>query len=78
MKEFGEQIILLRIPPLLKRIFGKIVKPFWPRLSKVCEAFALNTSEMRQMFEDIAKYRHRFVREMKALRLDAIICPIQV
>ncbi|VDN59319.1 unnamed protein product [Dracunculus medinensis] len=60
------------------RIFGKIVKPFWPRLSKVCEAFALNTSEMRQMFEDIAKYRHRFVREMKALRLDAIICPIQV
>lgn len=75
---FETMVYVLRIPAILKRVLGKLLIPLYPRIGQFLCSSSLNTSELRQTYENIEAYRELYIKRMQELRLDALICPVQV
>ncbi|KAL3982726.1 Amidase family protein [Acanthocheilonema viteae] len=75
---FEIMICILRTPGILKRVLGKLLTPIYPRIGQFLCSSSLNTSELRQTYENIEAYRELYIKRMRELSIDALICPIQV
>uniref|UniRef100_A0A0R3S0Y5 fatty acid amide hydrolase n=1 Tax=Elaeophora elaphi TaxID=1147741 RepID=A0A0R3S0Y5_9BILA len=75
---FEMMVYYFRIPGILKRVLGKLLTPFYPRIGQFLCSLPLDTSELRQTYGNIEAYRELYIKRMQELRIDALVCPVQV
>lgn len=77
--EGNEKLVrIYKIPILVQRVIAVLLEFIYPRMAQALRAMPMNTSDLRQIYEDIEKYRESYSKLVRDDHLDAIICPAQV
>ncbi|KAM4722933.1 vitamin D3 hydroxylase-associated protein-like [Rhinophrynus dorsalis] len=72
------QVTMYSLPSWLKTFLSFIVKPIFPRLSKVLHNIkgVRSVKDLWKHHLDVKAYRQEFLAQWKNLELDAVLCPI--
>ncbi|KAK0400098.1 hypothetical protein QR680_003355 [Steinernema hermaphroditum] len=75
---YNAMLFMYRMPIFVQRLLAAILDHIYPRMAKALRAMPKTTTDLRQIYSEIKKYRKTFNDKMKEDGIDALICPVQV
>ncbi|XP_026562956.1 vitamin D3 hydroxylase-associated protein-like [Pseudonaja textilis] len=73
-----EQVKILKIPTLVKKVLAKFTKIWFPRLAGHLDALCgvRNVKDLWEIHNELMVYQKKFIEHWKKDKLDVVLCPV--